>query len=420
MNVWQRHYFIILLFFSFYCHGVDAEPQAEPYAPPTISISNLDQALLWMKGATIYGIALLLQHPDGHDFTGQSFSEEASTGLGIAGGSVTAEATVRTIEDLQYWQKRLTGSWWLVNAESKLLAVPLLFTISWYAHTPQFNFFKLSKRAAISLYTGNAALGLTYTVIKEIASNKRPNLSEHARETFSATFTALGGLGIIVTLAVGKQIDIKASDFNSYRVLLTALAVGQTVAMSGRAINSSARWLLASVDIPDEKAEVMAQGATIVSFVALLNIIKGVTGPGPYINYRNKVIGDLGKSTGLMMSLYWTRPVLQNIHGSVHDFLASLPMARIAHAAADPAMMLGTHALITAGLARFGAWNRPAIYDLSIGYMLGAGLGMAEDYGNVFTRRTWQEHLMVWSLAMVTVFWKLRSQYISQGKVKAE
>ena len=372
-----------------------------------------------LQTAAMYGIEVMMEGPT-HNFMGKSYSEMTATAAGIATGSALTNATVTA---LNHGVKAFTlvvepavgKDSWIIKLipDGSLLATPLMFGVYYSAHNMNYDFYAMNARGTVALYTGNAALGLGYAQI-ERAINKGFEFMTGSSEPIygSAATSLVTGLAIGL-LATKAKVDISGNKFNVFSVLSTALAVGHSVAYSGKTIQLGVKSMLVNQKYSEEAATRLGgivTGAMFTTAVVLLTALDS-TVPTGLKNYHGKVIGDMTKNIGLILSVDLMRPAVELARDTVHlDFdraedMLYMPniVRRISHAVRHPAMIFASHYLLVKALTRgSGDLRHARTYDVIIGFSLGGFLGLFKaPYRNI-TRFTWVDHATVWGLVGLT------------------
>ena len=392
------------------------------------SRSYVNQTLSLLKGAAIYGGSMLLQQEAGHNFMGRSLGEVSSTAGSIAGANLVAQGVIDGLDAMTVKISEWTDDHVLVSLipNGKLLTTAMTFGLSYSAHTGNFNFFLLTKRDSIALYAGSVAFGLSYDQINSAIRRgiqMAAGVSPEASDAWATTTTSLTTGLLIGLLATKARIDIDARKFNTFSVLSTALMVGHTVAYDGKAIHFSVKYLFLKMDMPEQQAEAMAKGVTTATLgtvvVALSQLPKAWK--GGYKHYHNKALGDATKTLGFITSTYYLQPYIHQYRDSVHESIDDAVLItdivkRILHMAADPAMIVGTHFVLTGLMAELNKRvdsQRP--FDFGISWLVAAFMGLGQRCDNIVTHFTAADHLTVWTLAAVSALWQ---NFRGRGKVK--
>ena len=383
------------------------------------TLANITFPLL--QTAALYGMEVMLEGKT-HNFMGKSHSEMTATSAGLAAGNAFANTTVTA---LNHGVKAFTlavepivgKDGWIIKLipDGSLLAVPVMFAVYYSAHNKNYDFFAMDARGTIALYTGNAAMGLTYGQVEKAIDKGFRLLTGSESAVYGAAATSLVTGLAIGLLATRGKVDIAATDFNVFKVLSTALAVGHTIAYTGKAIRLGVKSMLVNQDVSEEAADVLggvALNGVFTSTVVLLTVLNSKM-PTGLKNYHGKIIGDITKNIGLIFSADLILPEIQLVRDTAYSSLDRLEdmlrmpdiLKRVSHAARDPLLILGTHQLIVRALT-FGKGGVDHIraYDLVIGFSLGGFLGAFDRPYETIREFTWDDHALVWSLIAVTSF----------------
>ena len=314
----------------------------------TANTSSIPEKTLskFLLGLTETGVAHALHTPEGHDFTGASAREICSTTLGLKGTELMAGAVVDAIEHYSLEVTPLTANSWMLEVVpfSKASMAALLLVVTYNVHTKSYDFFKQTHRDRIALHTGNAGLGLTYEAVKSVITGVTQRHFGVSRENSallaeSAT-VVLSGV-IIGLLAKAANLDIPAKKFNSLSVLLTALAIGHTVARTGKSISYSIQYLSMSYGYSESTSQKIGTGVQFISALAgvtLFTTLRSRNDGWGKSNYAGKITGDIAKNTGALVLIYGIKPFVQQaqIEGyylldSVESAVMSSDMKEVVH-----------------------------------------------------------------------------------------
>ena len=357
-----------------------------------------------------------------HNFMGKSYSEMTATSAGIAAGGAFSNATVTALDhgvkSFTLVVEPVVGKdGWIIKLipDGSLLATPLMFGIYYSAHNKNYNFYAMDAHGTFALYIGNAAFGLSLGQIERAINKGFEILTGRSSPVFGSAATSLISGVAIGLLATKAKVDIEGKKFNVFSVLSTALVVGHAVAYSGKTIRLGVKSMLVDQNISEETATRLggaAAGTVFTSSVVILTAT-GSKIPASLKNYHGKVIGDMTKNIGLMLSVDLMRPGIELARDSVNaawdsvENMLHMPdiIKRLSHTARDPIMIFISHQILVKTLMNAkGGVLHDRIYDLIIGYILGGFIGLFDSPHKIITERTWGEHAMVWSLAALTTF----------------
>ena len=375
-----------------------------------------------LQTAALYGTEIMMEGHKPHNFMGQSYSEMTATSAGLAAGNAFANTTVTA---LNHGVKAFTlavepiagKQGWIIKLipDGSLLAVPVMFGVYYSAHNKNYNFYSMDARGTVALYTGNAALGLGYAQIERAINKGFELMTGRSDPIYGTAATSLVTGLAIGLLATRAKVDIASNNFNVFSVLSTALAVGHTVAYSGKAIRFKVKSMLVNQNISKETADKLsgvAVGTTFMSTVMLLTAV-GSKIPTGLKNYHGKVIGDMTKNIGLILSVDLMQSGVQLIQDRVHSTLdhveevLQMPeiLRRISFAAREPAMILISHQLLVRALTGgSGDVRNIRLYDIIIGFTLGGFVGGVDNPRRDITKYNWDDHAAVWGLAALSTF----------------
>lgn len=397
------------------------------------TLANITFPLL--QTAALYGMEIMMEGHKPHNFMSQSYSGMTATAAGLAAGSAFSNATVTALD---HGVKAFTlavepavgKDAWIIKLipDGSLLATPIMFGIYYSAHNKNYNFYAMDARGTVALYTGNAALGLGYGQIERVINKGFEVMTGSSEPVYGSAATSLVTGLAIGLLATKAKVDVDGKQFGVFSVLSTALAVGHTIAYSGKTIRLGVKSMLVNQNMSEETAARLggaATGAVFASSVVLLTSLSSKV-PTGLTNYHGKVIGDMTKSIGLILSVDLMGPAIHLARDTVHHTLDQIEdmlhvpdiLKRVTYAIRDPAMILTSHQLLVKGMTMCtGDVRHIRLYDAIIGFSLGGYLGFFEaPYRNI-TELTWGDHAMVWSLVGLTTFIK---HYASGGKAKVD
>ena len=353
-----------------------------------------------------------------HNFMGTSHAEMTATGLGVVAGSVLANSSATVVNEVIHSFTLTVEPYagkdsWVIKLipDGNLLVAPPMFLLYYKWHNRNFDFFAMDEWNRIGLYNGNAALELSYMQFEQAANKGLEYFVGESYPFFGATATSLVSAIAIGLLAVKAKVDIPVKKFNEISVLSTALAVGHTVAYSGKSFRLGVKSVLVSQGVSEKTASQLGGLATVGLFTSNVVLLTcwGSSLPAGLGNYQEKIMGDMTKNIGLIFSFDLMQPVVQQASDAVHatldefDKMLMTPeiLHRMLHAFIDPAMIFAAHQVVTKAIGSKAGHIR--IYDLIIGYTMGGFLGMFENSYKIMTDPTWFEHVCVWSLAVLAV-----------------
>ena len=381
------------------------------------TLSNITFPLL--QTAALYGFEILLEGPT-HNFMGKSYSEMTATTAGLATGNALANATANAlnhgVKAFTLVVEPVTGKdAWIIKLipDGSLLAVPVMFGIYYSAHNKNYDFYAMNARGTVALYTGSAALGLGYAQIERAINEGFALMTGHSEPIYGSAATSLVTGLAVGLLATKAKIDIPAKQFNVFSVLSTSLAVGHSVAYSGKTIKFGVKSMLVNQNISEETANKLggvAAATTFASTVVLLTAL-GSKIPTGLKNYHEKIMGDMTKNIGLILSVDLMQPAIHLARDTVHrtldraEDMLHMPdiLKRLSYAARDPAMILASHQLLVRALTGGkGGVQHIRLYNMIIGFSLGGFMGGFDAPFKNITEITWGDHATVWGLTALS------------------
>ena len=371
-----------------------------------------------LQYAAFRGLATFLAG-DNHNFMGKSYSEMTASAAGLVWGDIYANASATIMDEgikafTLAVKPYLGGNSWLIELipDGQFWATPVVFLVSYKAHSRDYLVYGMGKLEQIALYTGNAAFGLAYGQFEKAVNQGFKALTGQNSQIFGAAATSVITAVAIGLVATRAGIDIPWFRLNEFTAFSTALAVGHTVAYTGKTFRLGIKSMLVNQSVPDNIADKLSGVTTagiFASNVILLTFLSGRL-PEGMKNYHGKVIGDMTKNIGLIFSVDLMRPGFQLVREYAHsgldrieNILTPYILRSLTYAARDPAMILALHQ----GLVRLlggkgGDTLHIRWYDLIVGYSVGGFLGVFESTHKIITDRTWSEHFTVWLLAGLT------------------
>ena len=405
---------------------------ADPVGSMTEAARNASIPLL--QSAAFYGLASFLEG-ETHNFMGKSYTEMTATAAGIVEGNAFANAAATVINGAintftLVVEPYLGESAWVIKLipDGNAWAVPVMFLVYYRAHNKNYDFYAMDKSGRIALHSGSAAMGLTYAHVEKAFNKGFELLTGQNSPVFGAAATSVVTAVAIGLLATVAGVDISGDKFNDFTVLNTALAVGYTVAYSGKAIRLGVQSMLVEQSVPGDVASRLggaAAGGIFTASVVLLSCLNGKL-PEGMKNYHGKVTGDMTKNIGLIFSLDLMRPGIQFTREYVHsamdrvEEMLAIPQAlrKMSYVLRDPAMILAAHQGLVRVLGGKGGDTRHIrTYDLIVGYSIGGFLGVLESPYKMIADRAWGDHVRIWALAALTSFLQI---YLSGSKSKVD
>lgn len=358
----------------------------------------------------------LMMEDKTHNFMGKSYSEMTASSVGIAAGNAFANATATVLDHainpftLSIESTVGKDGWYIkLIPDGRLVSTAIMFAVYYSAHNKNYDLYAMDRRGTVALYTGNAAFGLAYGQIEKAFNKGFELLTGSGSALFGSAATSLVTGLVIGLLATKAKVDIAGDKFNIFSVLSTALAVGHTVAYSGKTIRLGVKSILVSRNMPEATAERWGGAATGVAFTSTIMLLTvfGSKIATDLKNYHGKLIGDMTKNIGLILSVDLMRPGIQMAQNAWNSATDRMPipdiLKRLSYAIRDPAMLLASHQLLMKALTRgIGGVEHVRIYDLIIGYSLGGFMGLLESPYKIITETNWSEHALIWGLAGIS------------------